>query len=52
MAFASRENKIKFHHHPITKTVNFIMHEKSKVAFTEGLVEILGFEPEEYSDLK
>lgn len=52
MTLASHKNKIEFHYHPVTKRVKIKTDENSKVVLHEGLAELLGFEPGEYSGLQ
>lgn len=49
MIIPSHKNKIDFHYHPVTKRVKIRTDAKSKVILNEGLAELLGFEPGEYT---
>lgn len=49
MTIESHKNKIEFNYHPVTKRVKIKTDKKSKVILHEGLAELLGFEPGEYT---
>lgn len=52
MTLASHKNKIEFSYHPVTKRVSIKTDKKAKVILHEGLAELLGFEPGEYSGFR
>ena len=52
MTLASHKHKIDFSYHPVTKRVTVKTDKKSKVILHQGLAELLGFEPGEYSGLQ
>lgn len=49
MTLVAFKNKIDFHYNSVTKRVKIITDETSKVILHDGLAELLGFEPGEYS---
>ena len=51
MTLASHKDKIAFNFHPITKRVKITTDEKSKVHLYDGLAELLGFDPGEYTGI-
>lgn len=51
MTLVSHKNKIEFHYHPVTKRVTIKTKEKCKVVLHEGIAELLGFDPGEYSGI-
>lgn len=49
MTLASHKNKIEFDYDPVTKKVKINTVKNSKVILNQGLAELLGFEPGEYT---
>lgn len=50
MTLTSHKNKIKFSYHTVTKRVTIKTEDKCKVILHEGISELLGFYPGEYSE--
>lgn len=51
MTLTSHKNKIEFSYHSVTKRVTIKTKDKSKVVLHEGISELLGFYPGEYSGI-